>query len=52
MARRGARPLPPPGELTFAAAWEALGLPETTVTVDAAQLRAAAARATELWPGV
>jgi hypothetical protein len=51
--RAGARlylwPLPPPGALTFAAAWEALGLPETTVVIDAAPLREAAGRATVLW---
>ncbi len=42
-------PLPPAGELTFASAWEALGLPETTVTIDAAPLREAASRVTTLW---
>lgn len=54
--RREARlwlwPLPPPGEVTFTAAWESLGLAETAVAIDAAPLRDAAARATAPWaPG-
>lgn len=42
-------PLPPPGPLTFAFAWPEQGIDETTVDIDAAPLRAAAARARELW---
>jgi hypothetical protein len=43
-------PLPPEGPLTFAFAWPEDGLEEVTVEVDSAPLRAAAARAVELWP--
>jgi hypothetical protein len=43
-------PLPPEGPLTFALAWPAQGLEEVAAEVDSAPLRAAAARATVLWP--
>ena len=43
-------PLPPEGPLTFACAWTDEGVEETSVVVDAAPIRAAAARAIELWP--
>jgi hypothetical protein len=43
-------PLPPEGPLTFAFAWPAQGLAEAVVAVDSAPIRAAAARAVELWP--
>lgn len=42
-------PLPPPGPLAITVAWEELGIPDTTVEVDAAPLREAAARATMPW---
>jgi hypothetical protein len=43
-------PLPPEGPLTFAFAWPEEGVEEVTVDVDSAPIRAAAARAVELWP--
>lgn len=43
-------PLPPSGPLTFAFAWSAEGIEETTAEVDGGPLRAAAAQAVELWP--
>jgi hypothetical protein len=43
-------PLPPEGSLSFAIAWPEVGIDETVVEVDTAPLRAAAARAVELWP--
>jgi hypothetical protein len=43
-------PLPPPGRLTFACEWPALGIPLTRVDVDAGTVRAAAGRARVLWP--
>jgi hypothetical protein len=43
-------PLPPEGPLTFALTWPDQGIGETTVEVDSAPLRQAAARAVELWP--
>jgi hypothetical protein len=43
-------PLPPAGPLSFAFAWRDEGVEEATVEIDAAPIRAAAARATELWP--
>jgi hypothetical protein len=43
-------PLPPPGPLTLTVAWEEVGIPDTTVAVDTAPLRAAAERAVVLWP--
>lgn len=41
--------LPPEGPLTFACRWEEMGIAESTVEVDSAPLRAAAARAVVLW---
>jgi hypothetical protein len=43
-------PLPPPGPLTLALTWPAEGIDERLVELDSAPLRAAAARAVELWP--
>jgi hypothetical protein len=43
-------PLPPEGPLTFAFAWPAKGIAETTADVDTAPLRAAGTRSVELWP--
>jgi hypothetical protein len=43
-------PLPPEGPLTFAFAWPDEGIEEATAEVDSAPIRAAAARAVELWP--
>ncbi len=43
-------PLPPPGPLAFVTAWAELGIEETTVTVQAEDLIAAADRAEQLWP--
>jgi hypothetical protein len=43
-------PLPPPGPLVIAVDWEAVGLSERTVEVDAGPLVRAAAQATPLWP--
>lgn len=43
-------PLPPPGAVVFAGRWPAGGVPESVVAIDAAQIRAAAARSVPLWP--
>ena len=43
-------PLPPPGPVTFVCAWPAQGIGESRADVDAALIRAAAARAIPLWP--
>jgi hypothetical protein len=43
-------PLPPEGPVTFAFAWPSEGIEEVTVEVDSAPIRAAAARAVQLWP--
>jgi hypothetical protein len=43
-------PLPPEGPLTFALSWVEEGIGEATAEVDAGPIRAAAARAVELWP--
>jgi hypothetical protein len=43
-------PLPPPGPLTLAFAWPALGIPERTIDLASQPIIAAAARAVELWP--
>jgi hypothetical protein len=43
-------PLPGDGVLRFACQWPALGIEETVHDLDAAPIRAAAARAVELWP--
>jgi hypothetical protein len=42
-------PLPPAGALRVACQWRDEGIEETVVEIDAAPLRAAAARAVELW---
>jgi hypothetical protein len=42
-------PLPPPGPLTFVTAWPTLDIIETTLTVEATELIAAAERALRLW---
>jgi hypothetical protein len=42
-------PLPSEGTLKIAVAWEDAGIEETVVDIDSAPLRAAAARAVELW---
>lgn len=42
-------PLPPPGDLTFVTAWPSQGISETSVTVDASELNAAASQAEHLW---
>jgi hypothetical protein len=42
-------PLPPDGPVTFAVQWPEVGIAETTVEIDAAPLREAAAQAIELW---
>ena len=43
-------PRRPPGSLTFACEWPALGIPLTRVEIDAALVRRAADRAQLLWP--
>lgn len=43
-------PLPPAGELTLAFAWDAGGIPESVMTIDAGPLLAGAAQVEELWP--
>jgi hypothetical protein len=43
-------PLPPAGPLTLAFVWPAEGIDEHVVAIDAEPIRAAAARAVELWP--
>jgi hypothetical protein len=42
-------PLPPEGTLQIACAWPEAGIDETVVEADAGPIRAAAARAVELW---
>lgn len=42
-------PLLPPGPMTLAVAWEAQGVPEHTITVDATELVTASERAEKLW---
>lgn len=42
-------PLPLEGTVTFFAEWPAYGIPETSATIDATELRAAALRAERLW---
>ncbi|MCW2985138.1 MAG: hypothetical protein JWR63_2708 [Conexibacter sp.] len=42
-------PLPPEGPVTFALSWLDEGIEETVVEIDGAPIRAAAARAVELW---
>jgi len=44
-------PLPEAGDLRIVAQWPALGIDESSVTLDGGQLRAAAAGAKEFWPG-
>jgi hypothetical protein len=43
-------PLPPPGPVAFVCQWPKHGIPESRAEVDAAEIRAAAERAVELWP--
>jgi hypothetical protein len=43
-------PLPPPGPVTFVCAWPVVGIGESTITIDAATIAAAAARSVVLWP--
>ena len=43
-------PLPPAGEFRLLAQWTALGMPESYVVVDGAQLREAAAGTQKYWP--
>ena len=43
-------PLPPPGPVTFVAAWPECGAAETRTELDGAAIRTAAARAVILWP--
>lgn len=50
MGRMWLWPLPPAGPLTLAFVWPELEVPETTVEIDSAPIRDAAARAVELWP--
>ncbi|MET8689142.1 ankyrin repeat domain-containing protein [Streptomyces sp. NPDC004732] len=44
--------LPPPGEARLVVEWPDEDIPETSTPVDADTLRAAAARAVEVWPGL
>ncbi|MFG3257195.1 ankyrin repeat domain-containing protein [Streptomyces sp. NPDC048172] len=44
--------LPPPGETRLVVEWPDEGVPETRTAVDASALRAAAAEAVEVWPGL
>lgn len=44
--------LPPPGETRLVVEWPDEHIPETGTPVDAAALRAAAAHAVEVWPGL
>lgn len=51
MRRHGAvRPLPPAGPLRFVVSWPEAGVEEAVTELDAALVRAAAERATILWP--
>ena len=43
-------PTPPPGQLTIVVACQALGIAETSVSIDADALAAASREALELWP--
>jgi hypothetical protein len=43
-------PLPPEGEITFVGSWPLHGVPESTSTVDATELRERATEAEEIWP--
>lgn len=43
-------PLPTPGDLTFHVSWPSFGIAETSSTLDADQIRAAAERAEVVWP--
>ncbi|MER7112428.1 ankyrin repeat domain-containing protein [Streptomyces sp. NPDC000229] len=42
--------LPPEGALTLVVEWPDEGVPETQTVIDAGEIRAAAARAVEIWP--
>lgn len=42
--------LPPEGPLKLVVAWPQYGIPETVTELDSAPIRAAAGRATPLWP--
>lgn len=44
------RPLPPPGPLTLSCAWPERGLRGAEMTLDGAEVRAAASRARPFWP--
>lgn len=43
-------PLPPTGDLRLVAQWTDMGMPESSITLDGAQLREAAAGAQKYWP--
>jgi len=43
-------PMPPDGPLTFVAEWPKYAITETRAAVDGTRIRAAAERATNLWP--
>jgi hypothetical protein len=43
-------PLPPEGELQLFSQWKQLGFEESSIVLDGARLRAAAAGAREFWP--
>lgn len=43
-------PLPPAGDLRMVAQWTDMGMPESSITLDGAQLREAAAGAQKYWP--
>jgi hypothetical protein len=43
-------PLPPPGKLTFACAWQAAGIDETQTAIETEPIRAVAEEVVELWP--
>jgi hypothetical protein len=45
-----ARPLPPPGPMTFICEWSAFGIPETATDVDTEPILRAAAQTIKLWP--
>ncbi|WP_326808924.1 ankyrin repeat domain-containing protein [Streptomyces sp. NBC_01775] len=44
--------LPPEGPLTLVIEWPGQGVPETRTDLDAAEIRAAASEALEIWPGL
>jgi hypothetical protein len=53
MAGRGSLwlwPLPPDGDFRLVAQWAELGMPESSITIDGGQLRAAASSAQKYWP--